>query len=247
MKRFLFLLLFSPVLSFADSGLPDSPYIYVQGRAEIQKAADVVTLRFEVVGRAPDLPKANEEVQTKANKIFTALKERQVNEKDVIAQDLRSEPEFDQEGSSPKRGTIIGYKVTRPFEVKLRDVGIFPKLVDEFLALGGVEFSGIDGSLAKQTELESETWDKAAANARERADKTAKLLRMKVDSVFAVSPVSIPQITSTMFPSDQAAAERVIVTGSNIPTAEEGLSEYRLAPITVTQTVHVIYLISPAQ
>jgi uncharacterized protein YggE len=119
---------------------------------------------------------------------------------------------------------------------------VFPKLVDDFIALGGIEFSGINSGLAKQTELEGEVWDKAVANARERAEKTVKAMNVKVDSVFAVSPVPILDITSTMFPSEQVAAVRAL-------QAPEGgnPSEYRLAPITVTQVVHVIYLISPAK
>jgi hypothetical protein len=42
-------------------------YIYVEGKAEIEKPADMMTLRFDLVGRAPQQPKANEDVQAKAN------------------------------------------------------------------------------------------------------------------------------------------------------------------------------------
>ena len=65
-----------------------------------------------------------------------------------------------------------------------------------------------------------------------------------LDSVFAISPIPIPEIVSGMFPKDRAEGERTIVTGSNIPTAELA-SRYSLAPITITQIVHVIYLMSP--
>ena len=71
MKRFAFLfLLLVPILVFAEGGLPDKPYIYVDGKAEIEKPADIMIVRFDIVGRAPQQPNANEEVQTKANKIL---------------------------------------------------------------------------------------------------------------------------------------------------------------------------------
>ncbi len=250
MKRFLFFpLLIIPIFVFGEGGLPDKPYIYVEGRADIQKPADIVTLRFELVARGPEQPKANHEVQSKANKIFTMLKERKITDNDVIAASIHTEPEFERGENLPYRsGKLIGYKVSRLFEVKVRDVAIFPKLTDELIALGGVEFLGIDGGLAKEKEMENEVWDKALANAREGAEKTLSAMNMKIDSVFAISPVPIPEISSTIFPKDRAGAERVIVTGSNIPTAEEiPPSQYRLAPITVNQIVHVIYLISPAK
>jgi uncharacterized protein YggE len=250
MKRFLFLsLTILPVSVLAEGGLPDKPYIYVEGKAEVQKPPDVVTLDLELVARAPDQPKANQDVQNRANKMIALLKGKKIADNDIIAQNLRSEPEFEQEEAYPnRRGKLIGYKMSRPFQVKVRDVAIFPKLVDDLIAIGSVEFRSIDPGLAKEKEMENELWDQALANARERAEKTLKSMNMKIDTVFAISPVPIPEITSTMFPKERAG-ERVIVTGSNIPTAEEGgvPSQYRLAPITVNQIVHVIYLISPAK
>jgi len=57
---------------------------------------------------------------------------------------------------------------------------------------------------------------------------------MKIDSVFAVSPIWFPEIQGKIFPAQN---ERIIVTPS----------EYRLAPIAVDQSVHFIYLISRAK
>ena len=159
MKRFAFLfLLLVPILVFAEGGLPDKPYIYVDGKAEIEKPADIMIVRFDIVGRAPQQPNANEEVQTKANKIFGLLKDRKIGDNDVIAEDIRSQPEF-QKGDEylDNRGKIIGYKVSRMFQIKLRDVAAFPKLVDDLINVGA-EFYGIEGGLAKQKEIESETW-----------------------------------------------------------------------------------------
>jgi hypothetical protein len=68
---------------------------------------------------------------------------------------------------------------------------------------------------------------------------------MKIDSVFAVSPMSFPEIQSKIFPAEN---ERTIVTASEIPTKGQRItSEYRLALIAVDQSVHVTYLISRAK
>lgn len=125
----------------------------------------------------------------------------------------------------------------------------FPKLTDDLIAATAAEFSGIDGGLQKEKEMQEELWTKAVANAREQAEKTLNAVGTKIDTLFAVSPVPVLEIASTMFPKDRAdGAERAVVTGSNIPTAEEAKpSQYHLPPVTVTQIVHVIYLISPAK
>jgi uncharacterized protein YggE len=77
---------------FAEGGLPDNPYIYIEGTAEIQKPADIVTLRFEVVSRAADQPKANEQLQAGATKVFGVLNESKITEADVIAETIRTGP-----------------------------------------------------------------------------------------------------------------------------------------------------------
>jgi uncharacterized protein YggE len=126
--------------------------------------------------------------------------------------------------------------------VKVRDVTAFAKLVDELLAVGGVEFSSIDAGLSNEKELEDTVWERALSDAHERAEKTLKAAGMKIDSAFAISPVTFPQIRSVIFGELGGTALYAAATERAPRTPQ-----YRLPPITVTQNIHVIYLISPAK
>lgn len=242
-----------PLSVLAQGGLPDKPYVYVEGKAEIEKPTDMVTLRFELVARNPDQAKANQEVQTKANKVFALLKERKIAETDVIASDIKSEPQFEKSEDGRKNDKVIGYSVTRTFAVKVRDVQAFATIVDELLTIAGIELSGVEAGLTKEKEIRAEIFEKALGDAREQAEKSLKPMEMKIDSVFAVSPVAFSQIRDSIFGSDISGAttERVVVTGNYIPTGEiRGIrvpSQYRMAPLTVREGIHVIYLISPVK
>lgn len=241
MKRLVLLTFVSlPLSLFAQGGLPDKPYIYVEGRAEIEKPADLIGLTFDLVARNADQSKANQEVQAKANKIFALLNERKIAKNDVTAGSVKSEPEFEGDEYNHKKGKLIGYKVTRAFEVKLRDLTVLPKLVDELMAMTGVEINDLTPALAEQKKLEDEICEKALVSAREQADKTAKSMEMKIDSVFAISPVPFPEIRNRLLRSERgdSVTERVVVTGP---------PEYRFGSLTVSQSVHVIYLISPTK
>lgn len=245
MKRLLLAILALPISAFAQGGLPNEPYIYVEGQAEIEKPPELVTLRFDLVARDADQAKANQEVQAKATKILALLDERKLAQKDVVATDVRSEPEYEREEDGiGKRGKIVNYRVTRSFSAKVRDIAIYPKLVDELLATAGVEFSGIESGLTNEKELNDAVSAKAIANAREQAEKALKNIGMKIDSVYALSPVAFPEIGQKLFGS----ADRVVVTGSYLRTQEPlDPTKYRLEPIKVSQTVHILYLISSAR
>jgi len=243
MKKLVLLALVSlPLSVLGAAGLPDKPYIYVEGKAEVEKPADMVTLRFDVVARNPDQAKANKEVQEKATRILALTDSRKIAEADVIATDLKSEPQYENdEESDRKRGKIIGYSVIRSFTVKVWDVTIFAKLVDELLAVSGTEFSGVDAGLSKEKDIYDEVWNKALLDAREQADKAAKAINMKIDSVYAISPVPFPEIQSKIFRSGPQEAN---YTAREKAKPDPG--RYRLAPITLTDNIHVIYLISPS-
>jgi uncharacterized protein YggE len=245
MKALLVLLLgVAPVSAFAQGGLPNQPYIYVEGKAEVEKQPDFVTLRFDVVVRNADQSKANQDVQAAAAKVLGLLDERKVAKSDVVAQDLKSEPQYEeQEEYGRKRGKIVGYSVTRSFAAKVRELAGFPKLVNDLMAIAGIEFSSIETGFSKEQEVHDEVWQKALADAREQAEKNVKAVGMKIDSVFAVSPVPFPDIRQRIF------------RGTEIPTTAEAQraieapnpQEYRLVPVTLTDSVHVIYLMSPAK
>jgi len=242
----LFAVVSVPVCLSAD-GLPSQPYIYLEGRAEIQKSPDLVTLSFDVVGHNAERSKANEEAQSKANKVFALLQAAKIADSDVVAEDLSSAPEYEDEQYPQSRNKLIGYTVTRPITVKVRDTAGFPKLVDELIGIGGLEFSHIEGGLSKQKEVEEELSQKALLNARQEATKTLETMGMKIDSVFAVSSVSFSEIQRNILGT--AESSRVIITGSNAPPAKPHVepSQYRLAPLTISRSVNVLYLISPVK
>jgi uncharacterized protein YggE len=240
MKRLLFFsLVIFPLAVFAGTGLPDKPYIYVEGQATIENPADEASIHFAVVAHNPDETKANQQVQAKIAKLLKFLDDKKIAKVDVIAENLHAEPEYEREENSSKRGKLIGYIVRRDVGVKVRNVSTLAKLVDDVIDLKDIEFQSVQGGFSKEKEMEDEVWQKALTNARDRAEKTLKPLGMKIDSVFAVSPVSYPNLEDRMV----GGAEKVIVTGSNIPTE----SQYLLAPISVTKSAHMIYLISPAK
>lgn len=67
---------------------------------------------------------------------------------------------------------------------------------------------------------------------------------MKVQSIFAISPVVFPQIETDIFGAGGSTTYE-----QSAPSERQKVepSQYRLAPVSVSQNVHVIYLIAPSK
>jgi len=254
MKLLLTFLFLAGVLLGAD-GLPNQPYLYVQGEAEVSQPADLVLLRFRLSALQPEQAEANKRVQAQANQVFALLKATGVPESDIVASDLFSDTEYDRaggpiipgldtEGDSGQRPPkLLGYRVSRPFEVKVRDLKTFPKLVTDLLELKVERFDRISEGLSTEKKLSDEVWQKAVDDARRRADLLAKAAGMKVDGVYAISPSTIPAISREMLDEENSRSYPL----SGAAPAGVDAAKYVLRPVKVTQTIHILYLISPAK
>lgn len=226
--------------AFAD-GLPTVPYLYVQGSAEVEKKADLVSLRFKLAETNKEVAVANKAVQAQAVKVFELLKATGIADEDVIASGVNSDAEYEDGQGYGRRGKPLGYRVQREFVVKVHDVAKFPKLVNELFAMKVGIFEGINEGYSKAKEVKDETWELALKNARTEADKMAKAAGMKVDSVWAISPEDFLSIQYKILGMDRTIGREVRENKT------EDAPEYRLAPVRFSQSVHVIYLISPVK
>ena len=243
MKILLPLLVAIASFAFAD-GLPTVPYLYVQGSAEVEKKADMVSLRFKLSEVNKEVAAANKAVQAQAAKVFELLKATGIADEDVMAGTIRSEPEYEEAEGNRRVGKLVGYRVERDFTAKVREVAKFPKLVNDLFALKVGYFDGISEEYSKAKEVKDETWELALKNARAEADKMAKAAGMKVDSVWALSPEPFPLIKNRIL--GVLVSTTSLASGASDKKAEAP-PEYRLAPVTFSQNVHAIYLISPAK
>jgi uncharacterized protein YggE len=240
-----FLPLFIALTSFAlADGLPTVPYLYVEGSAEVEKKADVVSLIFRLSATDKEVTKANSAVQVQAQKVFALLKTSGIADEDVVAGDIESSAEYDQTSDNGPKGKFLGYDVQRPFTVKVRDLAKFPNLVNALFAANVRYFIGVTAEYSKAKETEQETQEMAIKDARAEADRIAKIGGMKVDSVWAMSTLSFPQIEGRML---GAYSGSLAVADFRRATKAEVVPEYRLAPIKFNQSIQVIFLISPAK
>ncbi len=107
MKMFLPIFVAFTSFAFAD-GLPTVPYLYVEGRAEVEKKADLVSLTFKLAATDKEGAKANSAVQAQALKIFALLKSSGIADQDIMAGDIESDAEYENGTGYGAKGKFLG-------------------------------------------------------------------------------------------------------------------------------------------
>jgi len=135
------------------------------GQGEIKVAADqaVVRMQVETVHRAAGDAKV--EVDRRVNALLAALEKLDIPRKDIIASNLRLQPNFDYQQSKP---VFTGYNASRDLVVTLRKLDELNELLDAAVGSGINQIS--------QVALESSAADthREAARAMAIADSKAK-------------------------------------------------------------------------
>lgn len=115
-------LLFSPLITFANSSVPANRHIAVQGTAEVLAKPDMAQVSFEVISFKDKSLDAKRDVDDRVNLLLKGLSKYGVKETDVSASSLLTHN--DDDIFNVESGTAInaGYVATRTLKVTLRDI-----------------------------------------------------------------------------------------------------------------------------
>jgi uncharacterized protein YggE len=239
------LLLLSSLLAttaFAG-GLPTTPYIYVQGAAEERVNPDTLTLGFNLTATDKDQARAKAVVTEKSAAVFKLFGQYGIGDDAVIAEAI-SVTENYQYGPAGKR-EFEGYVVNRAFSVKLGDFALYPKLVNALIELRVDSLGNAQTSFSKSAEHATELKKAALAQARREADDIAASLGARITAVFAVSPIAFGEIPQAIF-GGSGPRPMVRTFDLAMSAAKNSGDKYVFDQLTLSERLHVIFLIEPA-
>ncbi len=207
--------------------------ISVTGEGTITAVPDEFQFNVTYQKTAAAVADANSQVAAIGNEVVKKLKELGLNDKQIKT-NLSSNPSY--EIAPDRSGSTKEYSSAYIIAVKVENKEQAQK-VQDYLATTPVQYSyspNATFSAATQDKLEDEAREKAIANARKKAEKTAQELGVKVGRVVSVSdlvqsggPITLMADKAT----SSASAERVVA-----PTIEAGSQD-------LTFTLNVTYQI----
>ncbi len=167
--------------------------INVTGTGEILAIPDTGQFSFSVVETGKTVAVAQDLASKKVNSVINAVKALGVNEKDIKTDSYNSYPKYEYSGAlciqtypnycPPGKQILTGYEVDQTISIKIRKTADAGAVLTKVGSLGVSNISGLNFVIDDMNAVQSEARDKAVADAKDKANKLAKTLGIKLRKI----------------------------------------------------------------
>lgn len=178
--------------SYIGKDAPVMNTVSVTGKAETYMKPDIASFTYTVTEVGKTAAEAQDKATAKTNTVLDALKEADVEEKDIKTVSYNIYPKYEYSNSvctpyscPPSKSTIVGYEVSQSIEVKVRNV---EKAGDMLVVVGGLNVSNVSGLNFVIDDMEAakaEVRKQAIQDAKEKAKVISKELGVKFDEIIS--------------------------------------------------------------
>jgi uncharacterized protein len=162
--------------------------ITVQGEGEVMAVPDIGEFSFSVMAEGKDAAEAQTKSAEAMNKVLAFLKEKGVEDKDVKTENYYLNPKYTYENTAcnpysycpPSNPVIDGYEVSQTVIVKVRNLEASGELISGVGDNGATNISSLQFTIDDESAVKAEAREKAIADAKEKAEKLAKDLDVRI-------------------------------------------------------------------
>ncbi len=214
-------------------GVSQQTGIWVVGRGEVTAPPDLALLNAGVEAIALTVAEANSQASRAMDRIVQALKERQVQDRDIQTRFFNISPEY-RYNDRLRQQELVGYRVSNQVAVKIRDLDNVGELIDEVAQAGGdlVRIQGVNFAIDDTAALEREARERAVQDALAKAQQFAQLTGVEVGPLVYISEAGgvVPRVESVGVRTFELAAAEVTTPISG-------------GELRITTTVQVVFAI----
>jgi uncharacterized protein YggE len=186
MKKLLVTLLLTAVASSAPaSSLPDFPFVFAEGEAEVESAPDIAVIEFEVTDYSGSAEAAVAVVTTRCGELLSYFLEQEIDRKDIETYELRKNMLRDYD--CDRKYLTVGYEVHRSFTITLHELDNYGRIFEKLMNTQNVDGIRANFDCTLRKEIEAELLSKACGIARDHAEQLATGFGRKLGDLFAVS------------------------------------------------------------
>jgi uncharacterized protein len=185
---------FAPSPSVAD--WPDFPFVHVEGEARLQVPPEQATIGVSMATFHADSSVALETMQAQVGKVLEVVAAAGIPDNQITAFDLHKSVQRARDERYSQL-EILGYEFSRSIEVELTDLDKFASLVADLAAIDNVASVDAYFGLEDPDDIDTRLVQRAAEDARRRAEDMARSMGVTIESVFAISETPMSAIGQT--------------------------------------------------
>jgi len=155
------------------------------GEGKVYTKPDIAMITLSVVTNAPTVAAVEEKNTEKMNTVIDFLKKTGVEEKDIKTTNYQLYPQYNYEYT--KVPQITGYQITQSVEVKIRNLDKVGEILGGSTNAGVNQVSSLYFQVDKDEEFKSQARELAIADAKKKAEETAKQLGIKLGKITGFS------------------------------------------------------------
>jgi uncharacterized protein YggE len=183
--RILFALLVAALTAAPLPALALDRLVTVAGDATVAVAPDTAMIRIGVTSQGKDARAASEANAKQMIAVLNAIKANGIDGRDIQTSRLSLQPQYDASKQGPAR--LTGFQVTNQVTVRIRNIGKLPSILDNAIAAGANEMSGIEFVVSQQSRLLDRARTEAIADAHRKAQLYAQAAGAKLGRVIAIT------------------------------------------------------------
>jgi uncharacterized protein YggE len=169
----------------AASELPDFPFVFATGKAELEVPPDVATITFQMQAFDKDPSRATTIVEEGSKGLVLLFARYGIDKKDIVAYQLTRT--VVRERKNRTEIGILVYETSRRFSVKLHALDRYNAFMTDLLSFENLTNLHTEFDTSKRQAVERQLVGQASAKAREEAEALAKGFGSQIASVYAIS------------------------------------------------------------
>lgn len=158
--------------------------VIVTGSGAASAAPDTANISLTISTAAEETSTASGENAATTEKVRAAVRELGISKSDIQTGNYNCYPVYDNNNS------ISGYRVSNTLKVTVRDFSVINKAIDNSLAAGATQISGLYFSLSDTSKLRSIAIKAAIADAKEKAEIIAASLGKTITGIDTITESS---------------------------------------------------------
>lgn len=150
---------------------PTQRYVEISGRGVIHETPDIAILSLTFSERHKQASYAKTTVDNQVEKFLGLSKQLNIKAKDIQAARISIYPEHDHKNNRQ----LIGYRVSRDVQVRIRDLLNYPKLLEGAVDIGATNTGQLQLDFSNRKALENKALQAAYRDARAQAQLLAEV------------------------------------------------------------------------